>query len=292
MIRLAGFVVSWALLEGAVGSRLAGHYHLMQVVWCRYAVHLATLVLLFGWRRPQRLWQTVRPMYQLTRSLLMLVMPLSFSLAIGLGIAPDNIWSVFWVSPLIVIGAAQGLLGERPSWRLWAISGAGALATVGMLSPGVPTVASLLLPTLMALCFGLYVPMTRELRLEPVRTNLFYTALGVFLSLTPFMPIVWTTPSLRDAALLVGIGLIGLIALLALDRAAALAPVSAGAPVLYLQVVFVAALRVLLDGEHPSRRSLAGAAVIVTIVGLLWMQKDPVIIERSPRSALLEDAAP
>jgi hypothetical protein len=61
--------------------------------------------------------------------------------------------------------------------------------------------------------------------------------------------------------------------------------------ILYLQVVCVAALRVLVDGEHPSRRSLAGAAVIVTIVGLLWMQKNPLITERSPGSALLEDTA-
>ena len=45
MLLLAGFGIAWVLLEAVVGARLQGHYHLMQVVWCRYAVHLATLVL-------------------------------------------------------------------------------------------------------------------------------------------------------------------------------------------------------------------------------------------------------
>ena len=38
-----GFGVAWVVLEAVVGARMQGHYHLMQVVWCRYAVHLATL---------------------------------------------------------------------------------------------------------------------------------------------------------------------------------------------------------------------------------------------------------
>ena len=86
----------------------------------------------------------------------------------------------------------------------------------------------------------------RSLRHEATRANLLYSALGVFLALTPFMPIVWITPTLYDAGVLIGIGVTGLVALLALDRSASLAPVSAVAPFLYLHVVCLSAVGLLL----------------------------------------------
>ena len=121
----------------------------------------------------------------------------------------------------------------------------------------------------MALSFSVYVVMTRSLASERVLANLFYTALGVFLALTPFMPMVWVTPSWHDACVLIGIGVLGLVALFALDRSASLAPVSAIAPILYIQVVGLALVE-FLNGHSLSRRTLAGAAVIVAIAGFQW----------------------
>ena len=232
-------------------------------------------------------------MYQLARSLLMLVMPLSFAMAVGRGTPPDTVWSVFWLSPLLIVAIAHAVLGERASWRIWAAAALGALAVVIMLAPAPPpSPGLLLLPGLMALSFSLYVVMTRSLRLELTSANLLYTALGVFVALTPFMPTIWVTPSLHDAGLLIGIGVVGLVALLALDRSASLAPVSAVAPILYLHVVCLAAVGLLLHGEHPSRRSLAGAAVIVAITGFLWSQESSRSTARDGlRVALSEDTA-
>jgi hypothetical protein len=69
-----------------------------------------------------------------------------------------------------------------------------------------------------AASFSLYVVMTRMLRGESLRANLFYTALGVFAVLSLFMPTVWVTPTSHDARVMVLIGALGLVALLALDR--------------------------------------------------------------------------
>ena len=272
ILGIAGFGAAWAVLEGVLGARLQGHYHLLQVVWCRYAVHLATLGLLFGWRRPDRLWRTARPAYQLTRSMLMLVMPASFVLSLDVGMASNTTWSVFWLSPVLVIIFARAMLGERASWSQWAMAAIGAAVVAFMLDPSPPASLPLLvIAVVMALSFSVYVVMTRSLASGRVLANLFYTAFGVFLALTPFMPLVWVTPSWQDAVLLIGIGVLILIALFALDRSASLAPVSFTAPILYLQVVSIALVD-LLNGHSLSRRTLAGSAVIIAIAGFQWLR--------------------
>lgn len=274
MLAMAAFASVWVLLESVVGARLQGRYHLMQVVWCRYAVHLSTLVLVCAWTKPERLWRTGRPVYQLARSMLMLVMPMSFTLALGFGTPGETIWSIFWLSPLLIVAIAHILLAERAPLKIWAAAAVGALATVVMLRPPPPSSPlALLLPMLMALSFSAYVVMTRSLRHEATRANPLYSALGVFLALTPIMPIIWITPTLYDVGVLIGIGVTGLVALLALDRSASLAPVSAVAPVLYLHVVCLSAVGLLLHGQRPSRGSMVGGFVIVAIAGFLWAQQ-------------------
>jgi drug/metabolite transporter (DMT)-like permease len=274
MLAMAAFASLWVLLESVVGARLQGRYHLMQVVWCRYAVHLITLVLLCAWTKPERLWRTGRPAYQLARSMLMLVMPLSFTLAIGVGTSGETIWSIFWLSPLLTVAIAHVLLAERAPWETWAAAAVGAVAAVVMLRPQRPSSPlALLLPILMALSFSAYVVMTRSLRHEATRANLLYSALGVFLVLTPIMPTIWIAPTLYDVGVLIGIGVTGLVALLALDRSASLAPVSSVAPVLYLHVVCLSAVGLLLHGQHPSRGSVVGGSVIVAIVSFLWTRQ-------------------
>lgn len=274
IVLLAGFAFAWVLVEEVVGARLQGHYPLMQVVWCRYAAHLVVLLALRGWRRPSRLWRTRRPVYQLARSMMMLVMPLSFAMAVQGGTPPGTVWAVFWIAPLLILAFARWMLGERASWQLWLGAAAGALAAAGMLVPSQPIAPQqLLLPGAMALSFAVYVVMTRSLRSEPVQANLFYTALGVFIALTPFMPGTWVMPSARDALVLFAIGLVGLVALLALDRSAAVAPVSGAAPALYLHLPCVAAVALVMEGQRPTLRTVAAGLLIAALVWYLYSSR-------------------
>lgn len=271
IVLIAGFAFAWVLVEEVVGARLQGHYPLMQVVWCRYAAHLVVLLALTGWSHP---WRTGRPVYQLARSMMMLVMPLSFALAVQGGTPPGAVWAVFWIAPLLILAFASWMLGERASWQLWLAATAGALAAAGMLAPSQPIAPQqLLLPAAMALSFAIYVVMTRSLRSEPLQANLFYTALGVFLALTPFMPGAWVMPSGRDALVLFAIGLVGLVALLALDRSAAVAPVSGAAPALYLHLPCLAAVALVMEGQRPPLRTVAAGLLIAVIVWYLYSSR-------------------
>jgi drug/metabolite transporter (DMT)-like permease len=281
MLLLALFALAWAFVEGVFGARLQGHYSLMQVVWCRYAAHLACLGLIVGWRAPSRLWRTRRVGFQLSRSLLMLVMPGSFALSLVAGDRPGTVWALFWVSPLLILGFARLALGERvPRW-VWAVAAIGSGVAALMAEPALPhSVAGALLPIVMALSFSAYVVMTRSLRDEPVQANLFFTALGVFALLTPLMPFVWVMPNLHDAALLAGIGIVGLLALWALDRACERAPVAQVAPTLHVHLLCMALVEWGAAGEPFTHRDLLGAVWIAVALLALWLWQSAV--ERTP----------
>lgn len=282
MLLLALFALAWAFVEGVFGARLQGHYSLMQVVWCRYAVHLACLLLIVGWRSPSSLWRTRRVGFQLSRSVLMLVMPASFALSLAAGDRAGTVWALFWVAPLMILGLARWWLGEHvPRW-VWAVAAIGSGVAALMAEPALPrSPAGALLPLVMALSFSVYVVMTRSLRDEPVQVNLFFTALGVFALLTPLMPFVWVTPNLHDAALLAGIGAVGLLALWALDRACERAPVAQVAPTLHVHLLCMALVEWGAAGEPFSHRDLLGAVWIGLALLALWLWQPVVSSERT-----------
>jgi drug/metabolite transporter (DMT)-like permease len=232
------FAALWAVIE-AMAARILRHYSPYQVVWVRYAVHLMLMLIVWGPRAPATLLRTHRPVFQMARSILMLIMPASWIIATQSGVDQRSLMTVFWLSPLMITALAALLLGERIGWQVWLSAGAASTGAAILLQPeSLPWSWLLILPLAMGLSFSLYVVMTRSLSRETYQSNLFYTALGVFLALSPFIPQIWMTPNLRDFVLMAGIGVLGFVALLALDRAAANAPVSATAPLLVLQLAF------------------------------------------------------
>lgn len=271
ILLLALFAAMWALLEGALGTRLHHQYNLMQVVWWRYGAHLGLMWAVWGWRQPSQLWQTRRLGFQIARSLLMLMMPLSFVAALFVGESVDTVWALFWVTPVLILLIAGLWLGERTSTWLWIASLLGTAGAVFILEPQPPhSAVGLLLPLLMALSFSIYVVMTRSLRSEPVLTNLFYTAFGVFVLLSALMPWVWVTPSLHDALVLSAIGVVGFVALWALDRACESAPVSFSAPALYIHLGCMMVVGWFFLGEPFTARDVVGGVLVGCILLGLW----------------------
>jgi drug/metabolite transporter (DMT)-like permease len=132
---------------------------------------------------------------------------------------------------------------------------------------------ALLLPVVMAASFSGYVVMTRQLEGELLQTNLFYTALGVFVVLTPIVPWSWVTPPTQDIAELVGIGAVGLLALWALDRAVACASVSKSMPALYLHMPALVLVGWMMEGDVPSpRKTLGGLVIGAAVAWVVWAE--------------------
>jgi drug/metabolite transporter (DMT)-like permease len=271
LLLMCVFALAWALLEGVVGAQLQNPYSLMQIVWCRYAAHLLLMLLVWGWREPSRLWRTRRPVFHLVRSLCMLVMPLSFAMALHVGDGIHTVWALFWVAPVMILALAVWWLGERVPVTAWLAVALGLLATYLMLDPRWPSsLGTLVWPLIMAMSFALYVAMTRSLRNEPVLTNLFYTALGVFALLSLAMPWSWTVPTLHDGVVLTTIGVVGFGALWALDQACEASQLSSTAPALYLHLAGMVMIESMARSAWLSRREMLALGLIALVVATAW----------------------
>lgn len=245
------FGSAWVAVE-VVGASLHRAYSPYEVVWGRYGVHLALMLVLFGRRDPVALLRTRRPAFQVARSGLMVIMPASFIMAIHRGVDPRIVTAGVALTPLLVTVFGAAFLRERPGPWGWIAAVVAVAAYVGctLPLPSVP-IGALVLPLVTATSFSLYVVMTRSLRTETTRANLFYTALGVFVVLSAFMVKVWVMPDAHDLERLVMIGLLGYIALYALDRSVAAAPVSVSAPLTACQIPILLVLTAVSSGAHP-----------------------------------------
>jgi drug/metabolite transporter (DMT)-like permease len=270
MLCMLWFVLLWTVVE-IIAAPLFSHVSGFVVVWVRYGVHLALMLAIWGWRDPGVLWRTTRPGLQIARSLLMLGMPASWILATERGVTAGELMPLFWLSPLLVLVLAPILLRERVEARYWMAAVAAYVGACLIFDAELPKMlSSIVFPLGMGGTFGLYIVMTRMLRHEPLQANLFYTALGVFVPLSAFIPSVWTPLSTTDFARLIAVGVLGFGALLALDRSVGAAPLSYSAPFVYVQALLTLVLSAILTYGHPSTPALVGG-VIIGCVGLyLW----------------------
>lgn len=282
LVLMSVFAALWAGVELLAGGVLA-RYSPYQVVWTRYATHIGLMLLVWGWHAPGALWRTQRRAYQFGRSVLMLGMPASWIVAVQHGADPALVMAVFWLSPLLIVALAHLLLGERAPWPVWATSGLACIGANLMFPHRAPaTTLGLLLALGMALCFSLYVVMTRSLRTEPVSANLFYTAFGVLLLLTPAMPGLWITPTRHDLMAMIGVGVLGLATLYALDRMAAAAPVSLAAAASGLQLVFLLGGGWATGHLDEGWRSAAAMLILVAVALYLWAREPALPVRVAP----------
>lgn len=271
------FVAFWMIVE-LLGAHLQKTYSGYQIVWTRYVVHLAFMLAVWGRMRPLALLHTRRPVFQMARSLLMVVMPAAWLVSLSRGVAPQTMGACLLLTPLLVLLAATIALGERPSRTNWSIAGMLAVAAGVFAMLGDVPAMTLAFPLAVAVSLGLYIAMTRSLRDEGTLTNLFYTALGVALVLTPLMPRIWVWPGLHDWLVLAAIGLAGFASLLALDRATATAPASSLGPVLgalFAVSLLIDLLSVRLMAGGTALAALSGALVIACV--LLWRRRQAAV---------------
>lgn len=267
---MVAFVALWAA-EEALTARVVGRYGLAQIVWLRFVLHLLLLWALCGRRDPASLWRTRRPLFQLARSGMLVGMPAFWILGAQRGLAPTVLMSVFWLAPLLILGLAHAFLRERVSRKVWLAAAVACVGVFALTGPhAVPRPQLLVFPFGMAVCFSLYVVMTRSLRAEPTRTNLFYCGLGVCLLLTPWVAMTWVTPSAPDLLIHAGVAVLGLGGLFALERLTATAPVSNFAPLVYLQIPFAMGIAWSLEQYDPTLRTLVGMLAIGAAVAYAW----------------------
>lgn len=274
ILYMAMAMALWAVIEN-VAQLFTQHYSSFQIVWMRYSVHLLFMLLVFGPRVRLRMVRTRRLGKQMLRGMLMMGMHLSFIFAVR-SISVHATMTAFWIAPLLLV-ALSTLRGEHANTLTWGAVLAGFAGVLLILrNPAALAHPATLLALVMAVCFVVYIQMSREMAGEDLYASLFYTAFSVWLVLCFFMPFYWVKPTGQDLLVFAAIGIIGYFAILGFDRAAELAPTWVSAPFGFVQPVLVLLAEWLLGHTFPGRLSLGIAALIVLILAfLLWRNLAP-----------------
>jgi drug/metabolite transporter (DMT)-like permease len=236
----------------------------LQIIFVRYAVHLALAVVLFRpWRDPSSL-RVRRPLAHVARSLLLVVQTLFNFIALQ-SLQLTEAVTITFLAPLIITALSVLIFGERVGPRRWAAIAVGFLGVVIAVQPGLEGFKPATLLLLLSV-FGYsgYVIMTRLLAptMSP-GTLVIITALVPTLALMPVMPFVWVWPEPVIWLPLFVTGLAGGLGHYLLIVAHRHVPAGVLAPFAYMQIIWMIGLGYLVFSDVPGRWTLAGAAVII-----------------------------
>ncbi len=271
----------------ALTKSLVSDLPVVDVVWGRHITYLAAVLLLAGRTHPRRLFVTARPWTQLARGLAMFGATASFFLALSL-LPLAEVSTLSSTTPLIVIGLAGPLLGERVTRS--AIGGAvvgfaGVLILVGVdpthLDP------AMLVPLVTALSFSLFSLLTRALRTERPDVTVFYAGLVGMVAATVLFVVVPTSSSPQPWQW-AAIGVVGLTALTGhrlLVAAYRWGRASDLAPLGYLSLVWSFLIGAMVFGEPLQVRAVVGA-VAIALGGIVALRSGPVDEREIPQTSV------
>jgi drug/metabolite transporter (DMT)-like permease len=242
---------------------LAADFHVVQVLWARFAFFFLPMLIVLGPRRWLRIARTDRPGLQIACACAPL---LAGALIIyGLKLLPlTDVTAILFMTPLLVTALSIPILGERVSVSGWIAVVAGFIGVLVIVRPGSGVLAwAALLPLGTAMLAALLQIATRLLKAANPLTTLFYTGLVGTVAMTLMLPFVWQSPSLEDWALLVILGLLHGAGHFSWILAFARAPASTLAPFGYTQLIAAGIFGFMVFGEIPDATTLLGIGIIV-----------------------------
>jgi drug/metabolite transporter (DMT)-like permease len=239
-----------------------------QVVWSRFIGQFTLLLMLvpsFGVMSAKALFTTSRFGLQMVRSVLM-VGTTAFNFLALEYLRLDQAITIVFLAPLMVALLAGPLLGEWVGRRRMFAIMVGFLGVLVAIRPGVGTFHPAVLYSFGAmLAYALFMLLTRHMaKFDPPLVTLFYSMfVGTFCGI-PFAIADWQTPPDTLAwVLLCSLGILGGLGHWMFLHAYRLAPASAIAPFLYMQLLSMVALGYIVFGDLPDLWTLAGATLIV-----------------------------
>ncbi len=166
--------------------------------------------------------------------------------------------------PFFIVAGAAAILGEKVGLRRWSATAIGFLGMLVILRPGIAEVSPVMaLPVAAAVFMAASLLILKHMS-ATVRAGtsvLYMNLLMTPLSLVP-ASFVWIWPHWEDFFLLAPLGLLAMLANLALARSLAAADASAIMPFDYARLPFVALFAFVLFGEVAEVWTWVGAAII------------------------------
>jgi drug/metabolite transporter (DMT)-like permease len=256
-------VLSFVLLD-STAKLLAQELPVVQLLWARYVISFALLVVLapwFGWRS---LTRTAQPRVQVLRGVLLVCA--TASVFTGVRYLPvADFYAISFVSPAIVAAIAIPVLGERVGPAKWTAIALGFAGVLIIIRPGAGAFSlAAIFPLAMAMFYACFQVVTRFLGPgESPFATVFYTMLVGTAATSLAVPFQWQTPDLTTALLLFWMGIIGLAGQLLLVGAFRHAQASLLAPLSYTQIVWATIIGYAVFGDIPDLPTVVGSLIVI-----------------------------
>ena len=244
---------------------LAESHAIPLIVGVRYFGNLVLMTLLLAPTHGRQLIRTQRTGLVLLRALCLAAASLLIGFALQrMPVAETT--AITFLAPILLVGVAGPLLGERTGWIGWIATLAGFAGVLIIVRPGSGLVPSGVILVLCAVVTNLgYQLLSRVLAAtESTFALLFYTALTGTILYGLALPwfIEDRAPSLLEAALMLSLGVYGGLGHFLFTAAFRYAPASLLAPLNYLQLLWAGLLGWIVFGHVPDAVSLLGMAIV------------------------------
>lgn len=237
---------------------------LSQVIWARYASHLALMLVFLLPRYGGAVFRSARPVAQIGRSMLLLIDTILYFLALTF-LSLVEVTAIVFIAPILVVLLAYPLLGEALTVRRLIAAVVGFAGVLIIVRPGFEGLSwPALLVIGSAICIALFNLATRRMRsVDPSRVTMLYTAIVGTIAASLWVPFNWVAPSLEQWGLMVAIGALGGTGHGLLIVAHQDAPASTVAPFMYIQILWALGLGWIVFSDWPDIATFIGAAVII-----------------------------
>ncbi len=262
ILLMSAAVLGFALND-VLGKWLMATYSVSQVLVLRSVAALLILAP-FIWREePAHLLRPRRPRLQVARVAAGTIEVACFYWAVSKMPLADTM--AFWMAtPIFVAVASAWFLREKLDRTRFAavlLGFCGVLLTLGA------TIDSGWLPALVAVVgvcvYSAYLLATRALRGTSAIVLATYQMLGALVFGLAMAPFTWVPVTWIDGALLMALGVVGVVSHLAVTRSLALAPAPVVVPWQYAMILWGILFGWIFFAEVPTPAMLAGVAVII-----------------------------
>ena len=292
------------VLQDALIKWLSGDYPLHEIVLVRAASAVCVTLVAMRLEGGIHLLRTRRIGLHLVRAGLLVIANSAFFLALA-AMTIAEATSIFFVAPLVITALSALMLHEAVGPRRWVAVCIGLAGVVVMLRPGEGALELVaLLPLVAAAAYALMQIVTRRLgTTERASTIAFYAQSGfivvsVVVGLSvghgrfapaddpslAFLLRAWTVPSVPDAALFLGIGVINGIGGYLMSQAYRITKPSVLAPFEYVALPMAVTWGVVFFGDWPDPITYAGMALICGS-GLYVLHREAAVGRRRRKAA-------
>lgn len=251
--------------QDGITKVLVRHLPVSELVMVRYGVFVLFALIVChtrgGVRQASR---SASPWRQVIRALLGVGEIAIFGLALRyLGLAETH--ALYAVFPLMTLGLAWLLLGERLVGRQWLAAAVGFGGTLLILRPGMGVFEpAALIPLAAALTFAFFNILSRRISQTDsfATTTLYMAVVGAVAATSVGLP-AWVTPTPHEALLMGIVAVSGVVAQLLLIQALKYAQASTLQPFNYSLLAFATLIGVIVFGEAPTVWTVTGALLIL-----------------------------